>query len=284
MTFNSKAALNSQNPQRVGCGRCTGCRIQHSESWAIRCVHESKLYEKNSFITLTYANEHLPDDYSVSKREWQLFMKRLREGTSHQFRFFACGEYGDLNYRPHYHALLFNYDVSDKVLYSEERGNKLYTSKTLSKFWPYGLATLGAVTYQSAAYCTRYVMKKMTGDKADDHYWRINPLTQQLVRQAPEFALMSRMPGLGSGWFDKFKSDVFPSDFIIMNGTKKPVPEYYLKKLAEEDQTIFKRSRKAANKFKQEHQDERKRRLTARRVIRDQALTKLLRSMKDHDQ
>lgn len=284
LTFSPLKALNSTHPILLPCQRCVGCRIAKAESWAIRSVHEAKMHKQNSFITLTYSNEHLPDDYSVSKRTWQLFMKRLRKQHGAGVRFYACGEYGDLHYRPHYHALLFGLDWSDKKLWKTINGERLYTSEKLSSLWPYGQASTGDVTFKSAGYCTRYVMKKMTGDKADDHYWRLNPINGQMVRQETEFALQSRMPGLGDTWFQKFKSDVFPSDHVIIDGKEKPVPAYYLRKLAEEEQERVKRSRKPQSAYvvKGDRYDTEKRRLNARRVIRDQRIQQLKRPLKDH--
>jgi len=242
------------------------------------------MHKLNCFITLTYDNEHLPADYSVSKREWQLFMKRVRKSHGAGIRFYACGEYGDQHYRPHYHALLFGLDFADKVLWKRINDERLYVSNALSVLWPFGQASLGDVTFKSAGYCTRYIMKKMTGDKADEHYWRINPLTGELVRQATEFALQSRMPGLGDAWFQKYKNDVFPSDHVIIDGQPKPVPTYYLRKLAEEEQERIKRSRKPQSAFirKGDAYDNEKRRLVARRVIRDQRIQQLKRSLKEH--
>lgn len=38
---------------------------------------------------------------------------------------------------------------------------------------------------------------------------------------------MSRRPGIAAGWFKKFVGDVYPSDFLIMNGIKMRPPRYY---------------------------------------------------------
>ena len=65
------------------CGHCTGCRIQRAREWASRLIHEMSYHEKNTFITLTYDNEHLPKDESIDKDELQRFFKRLRK-TIHQ--------------------------------------------------------------------------------------------------------------------------------------------------------------------------------------------------------
>lgn len=287
LTFSPLKALNSTHPILIPCQRCVGCRIAKAESWAIRSVHEAKMHTQNSFITLTYSNEHLPDNYSVSKRTWQLFMKRLRKQHGSGVRFYACGEYGDLHFRPHYHALLFGLDWSDKKLWKTVNGERLYTSEKLSSLWPFGQASTGELNFKSAGYCTRYVMKKMTGDKADEHYWRVNPLTGEMCRQETEFSLQSTSGegrGLGYSWFQKYKTDVFPSDHVIIDGKPKPVPQYYLRLLAEEEQERIKRARTphSAHVVKGTRYDDEKRRLNARRVIRDQRIQQLKRSLKEH--
>ena len=139
IVFNPLKAANSTNLISFPCGKCWGCRLDCSEAWAIRCVHEAQMHEHNSFITLTFNKDHLPEDYSVNVRTWQLFMKRLRQEVDVPLRFFACGEYGSENLRPHYHALINGCDFSDdrKHLYDGEYG-PIYTSERLAKVWPYG--------------------------------------------------------------------------------------------------------------------------------------------------
>lgn len=201
------------------------------------------MHQHNCFITLTYNDDHLPADYSIDVRVLQLFMKRLREHAKVPIRFFAAGEYGDKEQRPHYHALIFNYDFNDKKLYSKKNNIPLYTSNQLSQLWPYGFSTIGSVTYQTAAYCARYTLKKIGGDIAAEHYTRVHPVTGMLTTVQPEFSTQSRRPGLGATWFYKYKSDVFPSDFLIVDGKKHPVPKFYLKLLAEEERKRVKRKR-----------------------------------------
>lgn len=201
------------------------------------------MHKENCFITLTFDNEHLPEDYSVHVRTWQLFMKKLRKKFGSKIRFYACGEYGDLNKRPHYHALIFNHDFHDKKYYqTTPQENILYTSQTLTDLWSYGFATTGNIDYQSAGYCTRYNMKKINGGIAADHYWREHPLTKQMVSVQPEFATQSRRPGLGQKFFEQHKAEIFPADYIVIEGRKLPVPRYYLNQLTEEERTkILKR-------------------------------------------
>lgn len=241
-------------------------------------MHEAQLYDQNCFLTLTFADEHLPENYSVDVRDLQLFMKRLRKETYPRLiRFYAVGEYGDLSGRPHYHALIFNYDFSDKNVYSISRGNKLYTSSLLSKLWPYGLATLGSVTPQSAAYCARYSMKKIGGKNAAEHYTRLHPLTGKFVTVRPEFSVMSRRPGIGTGWFERFRSDIYPSDYVIVDGHKQAVPRFYKLKLTEEEQLDAKRRRKAASlRFKP---DQTKERRHVRATVRDAKIATLKRKL-----
>lgn len=199
------------------CGQCIGCRLERSRQWAIRCVHEAQLHEENCFITLTYRPEQLPPGGSLVLKHFQDFMKRLRFEHGNGIRFFHCGEYGDRGGRPHYHACLFNFDFKDKVLFKDERGVRLYTSETLERLWRFGFATIGDVTFESAAYVARYVTKKITGEMAAEHYGE----------RKPEYVTMSRRPGIAAGWFQRFASDVFPLDHVVLRGREMRPPRFY---------------------------------------------------------
>lgn len=257
MTGKRGLVFTSKDPRRlvegssysVPCSTCIGCRVDRSRDWAARCMNEAQLFADNSFITLTYDDAHLPPDYSVHKPTWQNFMKRLRFSLGDKkVRFFACGEYGDLELRPHYHALLFNHRFTDQVFYKTSgSGEKIYTSESLSKVWQFGNAWVGTCTYRSAAYIARYVIKKIGGDLAKEHYLRVHPLTGKLHQVEPEFALQSRRPGLGYYWLQKFKDDVYPSDHIVVDGKRHPVPRFYIRKLSEEEQKRIKRTRAQQN-------------------------------------
>lgn len=196
------------------------------------------MHSQSCFITLTYNDEHLPENYSINKRDPQLFVKRLRSYLSpKKVRFFNVGEYGDLELRPHYHLLIFGHDWPDKVVHSvcEHTGEPLYSSEELSSLWTKGYALSGSVTYKSAAYCGRYSLKKQNGDRAPDHYTRIHPLNKTINLVEPEFTTMSTVPGLGETWFHKYKSDVFPSDFLVVDGRQTRVPRFYDKLLQKEE-------------------------------------------------
>lgn len=241
----------------VACGQCLGCRLDRSRTWAMRIVHEASLYPVNSFITLTYRDVsecdddqlargyHIPADWSLHKSHFQKFMKRLRKSRSGELiRFFHCGEYGnrcehglDLAIskcplcsvgRPHYHGCLFNCGFSDLESYSISNGITRFTSKSLSDLWRYGFVDVGELNYQSASYVARYVLKKVTGVKADDHYTRID-FDGVMHSIEPEYVTMSRRPGIGRNWFNEFASDCFPSDEVpvVGMGVVKKVPRYY---------------------------------------------------------
>ena len=211
----------------VPCGQCVGCRLERSRQWAIRCIHEAQLHSENCFITLTFAPEHLPSPPTLDVRDFQLFMKRLRKKYGSNIRFFHCGEYGEQFGRPHYHACLFNFDFPDKVLWKQVNGCNLYTSKSLELLWPYGFSTIGDVTFESAAYVARYIMKKVTGNLAEEHYERVDPATGEIFSVRPEYVTMSRRPGIASAWFDRFSSDVYPSDSVVIRGRQVRPPRYY---------------------------------------------------------
>lgn len=227
-------------PVTIACGQCIGCRLERSRQWAVRCVHEASLYDSNSFITLTYDNDHLPANGSLDKLAFPLFMKRLRKRYGSGIRFFHCGEYGERLRRPHHHAILFNFDFPDKVLWTNKMGNQLYVSADLVELWPFGFSTIGAVTFESAAYVARYVLKKRTGHGAVQHYTEVDPSTGEVLRELnPEFTTMSRRPGIGRPWLDRFKTDVYPSDFVVLNNKKFKPPKYYDNVFQLEDPEIF---------------------------------------------
>lgn len=286
VTFNPHGNLIEGNRLELSCGKCKGCRIDRTREWAVRCVHESQMHPESCFITLTFSNDYLPWNYSIDVVDWQRFMKRLRKSLgSKKVRSFACGEYGEQNLRPHYHALIFGHDFNDKVLYSvNEMGDNLYTSSKLSALWPYGLATLGAVSLQSARYTAGYIQKKIGGDLAPNHYYRKHPLSGLWHYVKPEFSTKSLKPGLGLSWFNKFKSDCFPSGFVVINGTKYPVPQYYLRKLAEEEQRRFVLERRIKGLTRRrEFRDPARR--EARATVRNARMTQHTRkSLKDEDQ
>lgn len=180
-------------------------------------MHEASLYDDNSFVTLTYDNNHLPNGGTLVKKHTQDFLKRARYHIG-PFRYFICGEYGETTRRPHYHAIIFGKDWLDKKHFkTTDLGHSVYTSERLEQIWGMGQCLTAAVTFESIAYTTRYVVDKITGPPAAKHY----------DGREPEFGEMSRRPGLGRHWLDKYASDVYTTDNVIINGKEQRPPSYY---------------------------------------------------------
>lgn len=184
----------------VPCGQCLACRINKRRQWTLRLLLEFTQHEKASFITLTYDPQYLPvSDASgkvgrgvLCKRDVQLFLKKLRKRfDDRKIRYYCAGEYGPGKTKhPHYHIILFGIDadeLDEDWFYfrgrsgpcPEQRGMR---HTPLYDTWQYGIVHVGEVNAHSIAYVAGYVTSKMT--RKGDGY-------------TPEFALMSRMPGIG---------------------------------------------------------------------------------------
>jgi len=156
------------------CGDCDACRSRRRALWSHRIMLESLKHNHNSFLTLTYDEAHLPADGSLVIKHYQDFLKRLRKAIEPiKLRYYFVGEYGDLSWRPHYHAALFGIG-RDFV-------------EVVSRCWPYGFSMLGELTPASANYVAGYVTKKIT-----------NASDKRLDGRHPEFARMSLRPGIGA--------------------------------------------------------------------------------------
>ena len=265
---------------KLPCGQCRGCRLERSRQWAMRCVHEASLWERNCFITLTYDEGHLPDDGSLNKKHFQDFMKRLRSRFSGQrIRFYHCGEYGEKFGRPHYHACLFGFDFADKVLFSESDGTRLYESASLSDIWGHGFCSIGDVTFESAAYVARYILKKITGDRAIEHYMACDARTGEIVVMQPEYTTMSRRPGIGRGWFDKFGDETYRDDFVVLRGRKMKPTRFYDGIYEAENPEGFAAVKRSRILYAREHSDDSTpERLRVREVCAEARLSRLVRS------
>lgn len=298
IVFNPRDAFMDM-PVSILCGRCIGCRLEKSRQWAVRSMHEAQLYKDNSFITLTFSDTHLPKNNSLDLEIFQKFMKRFRKSysgttlvqeqkidkrgnewtkSSYPIRFLHCGEYGKKNQRPHYHALIFNYDFPDKYLWKSHNGQNYYRSEILEKLWPYGHSVIGDVTFESAAYVARYVTKKITGDQAIDYYNEIDYTTGEVISErTPEYATMSRRPGIAKRWYDKYKDDVYPSDYIIINEKKVKPPKFYDKLLEQEHPTDYLIIKNERKKKAEANPDNSYERLQVKEVIQNKKFNKLKR-------
>lgn len=215
LTFNPKYAYNGPLKEyreflSIPCNKCAGCKADQALMWSIRAYHESTLHEQNCFLTLTYDDDHLPIDGKISKYEMQTFIKRLRKHQAHYFpadklRYIACGEYGGLTRRPHYHAIIFGRDWLDQKVAIND---KLYTAPDLVKLWGNGHVSIAPVTMASICYVCGYVTKKI-GD----------PDT---------FVLRSSRPGIGHDWIDKYLGDAIHDGMISIEGREYPIPKRYV--------------------------------------------------------
>lgn len=216
---------------QLRCGQCVGCRLERSRQWAVRCMHEAQCHEYNSFVTLTYENAPVSLEY----RDFQLFMKRVRARFRARIRFYMAGEYGEANGRPHFHAILFGVFFSDRKEWGKSAtGFTIYRSAVLESLWPHGYSSIGDVSFESAAYVARYIMKKVNGSLAEVHYEYVDE-DGEVKGRTPEFNRMSLKPGIGAAWYEKYKSDVFPEGMVVANGVKSRAPRYYDKKYAVDD-------------------------------------------------
>lgn len=207
-------------------------------------MHEASSYEDNCFLTLTYDDAHVPRDGSLRKREFPDFMRRLRK-TGVRARYFHCGEYGDSTSRPHYHACLFGHSFPDRAEWTTRGENIVWRSAELERLWPLGLSEIGSLTFESAAYVARYVCKKVTGRRAEGAYSRVDDATGEMFQIEPEFATMSRRPGIGARWFAEFSSEVFPADEVIVRGHAVKPPRFYDERLSEGELEELKAARQA---------------------------------------
>ncbi len=251
---------NAHSKMEVACGQCLGCRVDHRLMWSIRIVHEASLYLDqfgNSWATLTYRDPSACNDQEYKNghhidRQGQLhpqhvsdFIRSLRKAnTDHKIRYFYCGEYGDENQRPHYHICLFNHSFNDQYLWNDDEGLYTYTSEELQKHWRWGFTTVAEINLRTAAYTAGYAIKKITGKRAADHYLRCDEYGEAYWL-LPEYIRMStgrKKPcGLGAKFYEKFNSDIFPSDTspVPGYGQSQLVPRYYQNILAEENPAML---------------------------------------------
>lgn len=177
-----------QGVHAYGCGQCLPCRINRRRLWTHRMILESLKHAYSSFVTLTYAPEHIPKTATLVPRHAKLFLKRLRRSIAPlKVRYFLVGEYGDQSFRPHYHMALFGYPTCLRGRTDHRLSECCVNCQVVKEAWGLGGVDLGSLTSESAQYIGGYVTKKMT--KGDD---------PRLCQRHPEFARMSLKPGIGA--------------------------------------------------------------------------------------
>lgn len=220
IVYSSKKATPGLVGFQFECRKCLPCRLNIAREKATRAVHEAKMHEDNIFLTLTYKPESLNSQWLIYE-DFQNFMKRLRYTENRDkynpITYMVTGEYGDENKRPHWHALIFNYRPEDATkLYTTDRGDTLFTSKTLETLWPHGKHDFGEITMDSAGYVARYAAKKLVHGKDQDHDY--HPIHKTSSRRA-----------IGRSWIEKNFKHVFAMGCItLQDGQKLKIPRYYL--------------------------------------------------------
>lgn len=227
------------------CRQCIGCRLERSRNWATRLMHEQQFHANSCFLTLTYDDKNIPSDQSLNPSHFTTFIKDLRArlhyyGKEKKIKYFGCGEYGDATGRPHYHLALFGpfgTTNSDPERTQEEparSGASQFTHSDISAVWPYGLHRFSELTWESAAYVARYVLKKVSGAHAETHY----------SGRVPEFQRSSH--GLGKAHVGTWFSDIYPSDQVVIPGRGAFMPPPYYDRILEKiDPSLFEKVKKA---------------------------------------
>lgn len=167
------------NPYAIGvipapCTKCYPCRVNRSRVWSHRIMLETFAHEFNSFVTLTYDDEKIPEGGNLSKNDVTNWLKRLREKLyPRKVRYYLVGEYGENTKRPHYHGALFG--VSE------------FEGKLIEESWGNGFTYLDELNYKTASYVAGYVTKKLRSKEEDEKCGRVK-----------EFSKMSLKPGIGA--------------------------------------------------------------------------------------
>ena len=248
--FDKNDEINGVNI-RIPCGKCIGCRLDYSRSWATRSIHEAFMcnhYTNCSFLTLTFNDDMLnrrENPHSVNKTAFRSWLKRLRfaikEKYNREIRVIYCGEYGDKWKRPHYHMIVYGFNFPDKYVFKYNRVHGIscmyYRSPFLEEIWSpahskesFGFSVIGDVTFESSAYVARYIMKKQYGYMASKVY----------KDKEKEFFGASRMPGIGASYLDLYYKDIFNSGYIVLpNGNKTSIPRYYINRLENLDNELY---------------------------------------------
>jgi hypothetical protein len=291
------------------CGKCISCRLKHSALWGARITHECAFYWEefnlpSSFITLTYDEKHLPDYGCLVKQHLQDFFKRLRErlrrrNYPEQIKYYASGEYGSrcpkheihncplcgTIQRPHYHAIVIGYAFPDRFQVGEREGLVVYESNELAELWDKGFHEIGSVSFESASYCARYVMKKVDGKLEDEgHYMRYCPFRDNWYEVPKEFAIMStghtKGEGIGGRWIQKYISSVYPQDELPVPGRGKfGGPPRYYDSIYEQSQPFDLEEIKATRRKKMAESLVQGPSLDSRWIHEDQRINKLKRNL-----
>jgi len=225
------AIKGGEETLQLPCGNCVGCKSARATMWAQRATHEASSWPHNSFLTLTYDERHVPLNGFLNRPHLTSFFKHLRHAInrspgdvlsdgSGRLRYLACGEYGDVGGRPHFHAILFNFALAGGEPVSETA----IAHPFLRKVWPYGLHQLAPFAPAAANYIAQYTLKKSPKGAPLE-------VDNETGENKPEpYLRMSNRPGIGTPWLDKYMKDL-RKGFITVDGQRHPIPRAYLQRL-----------------------------------------------------
>lgn len=250
LSWSNRTNSKEFDTMQMPCGKCIECKLEYARTWAIRCMHEAKCHSENCFITLTYNDENLTEGLKYSdfqnfakklrdkifkekildrlypslsvkqqKEQWKKLTKEERRNYYEPYRIsiFVTGEYGEKNKRPHWHAIIFNWQPDDaKPKYTNHRGDKVYTSSILDTLWGNGITEFGSVTYQSASYCARYGIKDLVHEKEKQREFRA------ISKRSSHIAI-------GKRFLERYWRDIFTYGYVEYEGQKLAIPRYYEK-------------------------------------------------------
>lgn len=258
------------------CQNCINCKIRRATDKAIRMVHESKFHDQNCFLTLTYDDQKLPPGGSLFYSDVKHFIGRLRSKLKYpNISYYRVGEYGEKFSRPHYHMILFGYNFTDLSVIYQNKQNTLqksavksdrvyYKSSFATDLWSHGYVDIGSVDFKTCLYTAKYVTKKLYGSQTSLYEHRL-----------PERASSSKKNPIGKSWIEKYYSDVYPHDYVVLDGKKYQPPRYYDEWLQKNKPSLYSLVKQRRENFPHDHPDWYD--LNAKHIIRIQKQSKFLR-------
>jgi len=227
----SRPQQTTYTPIQLPCGKCILCREEHARQWAVRITNEASLWEFNSFVTLTYDDEHLPANGQLNYKDLQDFWKRLRKKVG-PLRYYSVGEYGDKTNRPHYHACIFGHAFQHNRTILRTEPYLLWTNPTLLETWGKGHVSVGALTFQTAQYTASYVTKKLG---YMHRYTQLDRESGELLDMVQPRAFISngggrqtgRQAAIGKLFLEKHGDHIYAHDSVVINGKEQKPPRYY---------------------------------------------------------
>lgn len=235
---------NPRNGKKFPCGQCLPCRMNKRNSWNLRLQWEAAGHLSTLFIGLTYADEHVPltrkGNPTLDPEHFRYWLRMLRRCHKNPIRYYALGEYGTEESRPHYHVHLFgDYPLPyPNCVYSQEQDGIQCMHrcsvdcfvKHIRRLWYYGHATAYPCTPADLAYTTLHHVVGHEPPWPDSH--RV-------------FTSMSTHPGIGDNFFKNKRLVKHINDYEIPSHTYTPqgqvtaLPRYYRDKIFTEADRVY---------------------------------------------